>query len=93
MIQPCEFVSLESLLTFATDSGVGIAFGCSMQDLRYAFADLLHSDRRCDFFQHPASLLGIGVGVFVEKWEISFFIEERNPACHGIRWTNRRYVI
>ena len=50
VIQACEFVSFESLLTFATDSGVGIAFGRSMQDLRYAFADLWHSDRRGDFF-------------------------------------------
>ena len=50
VIQACEFVSLESLLTFATDSGVGIAFGGTMQDLRYAFADLWHSDRRSDLF-------------------------------------------
>ena len=50
VIQACKFVSLESLLTFATDSGVCIAFGGSVEDLRYAFADLLHSDRRSDFF-------------------------------------------
>ena len=55
VIQACKFVSLESLLTFATDSGVCIAFGGSVEDLRYAFADLLHSDRRREFF----SLVGL----------------------------------
>ena len=43
--------------------------------------------------QCPASLLGIGIGFFVEMREISFFIEERNPACRGILLKNRRYMI
>ena len=43
--------------------------------------------------QCPASLLGIGIGFFVEMWEISFFLEERNPACRAIRLKNRRYMI
>jgi hypothetical protein len=42
--------------------------------------------------QCPASLLGIGIGFFVEMWEIPFVIKERNPACRGTRWMNRRYV-
>ena len=34
----------------------------------------LHCDPQCNTFQCPASLLGIGIGVLVEMWEISFFI-------------------
>ena len=47
----------------------------------------------CNQKQGPALLLGNGIGVFVEMWEISFFKEERNPAYRDIRWKNRRYVI
>ena len=60
------------------------------QGARFAFLASLQDAWHHAFFQCPASLLGIGIGVFVKMWEIPFIIKERNPACRVIRWKNRR---
>lgn len=48
-------------------------------------------DKSTFLLQQPASLVGIGVCGIVEMWEISFFIKERNPACHVIRWKSGHF--
>ena len=85
-------VSHQPALNFIS-RGVAEVFLADLTGNRGILFPLVHDYSAGNCIQWPAWLLGIGISVFVEMCEIPFFIKERSPACRGIRWKNRRYVI